>query len=173
MVQGDLYARLGVRSDASPQAIKRAYLRLAKKLHPDLNRTTEAHERFLAVKEAYEVLANPLLKREYDERRRGWTAAWDSPPRGPQSPARVINVSPPYVVREPKAVRVRSPEDERRRRMLGFAYTAVTAGTSVLFLAGAFLLVALGGILPGVMSFLMGITLALVVLHVFPFARLR
>ena len=47
----------------------------------------------------------------------------------------------------------------------------MTAGTSVLFLAGAFLLVALGGLLPGAISFVMGLTLALVVLHVFPFTR--
>jgi hypothetical protein len=85
----------------------------------------------------------------------------------------VIRVSPPYVVREPKAVRVRAPADDRRRRQLSFVYTAVAAGTSVLFLAGAFLLVALGGVLPGILSFLMGLTLMLLLLHVLPFTRLR
>lgn len=171
MAKGDLYARLGVRRDATADAVKRAYLRLAKKYHPDLNKSAEARERFLAVKEAYETLSNPLLRREYDERLRQ-VPPWEMP-RVPTGPARVIRVTAPYVVREPKGVRVRSGSEDRRRRQLSFAYTAVTAGMSVVFLGGAFLLVALGGVLPGIVSFLMGLSLALVLLHVIPFMRLR
>ena len=159
MARDDLYKRLGVGKDASSDVIKRAYLRLAKKLHPDVNRSPGAGERFLAVKEAYETLSNPLLRREYDERiadRPPWEC-----PRPPVRTGRVIHVAPPYAAREPKSVRVRSSSEERRRRQLAFAYTAVTAGTSVVFLAGAFLLVALGGVL------------VLLVLHVFPFTRPR
>ena len=171
MAGEDLYTRLGVRRDASPEAIKRAYFRLAKKFHPDVNRNPGAKERFLAVKEAYETLSNPLLRREHDERLVG--AAWTPPPPRVTRTPRVIRVSPPYVVREPRAVRVRSSADDRRRRQLSFAYTAVTAGTSVLFLAGAFLFVALGSTIPGLLSFCMGVTLMLLVLHVVPFTRLR
>jgi len=169
MARGDLYERLGVRHDATPEAIHRAYLRLAKKLHPDLNRTAGTNERFLAVKEAYEILSSPLLRREYDDRSMS-SPIWETPPPI-QRPGRTIRVTVPYATREPRAVRIRTSSEDRRRRQLAFAYTAVTAGTSVLFLAGAFLLVALGGLLPGAISFVMGLTLALVVLHVFPFTR--
>ena len=166
-----MYARLGVNHDASAEVIKRAYLRLAKKLHPDLNKSTGTTERFLAVKAAYETLSNPLLRREYDARIR-IAPPWETPPVTHRVP-RVIRVSPPYVVHDPRAVRMRTPADDQRRRQLSFVYTAVTAGTSFLFLAGAFLLVALGGVLPGILSFLMGLTLMLLLLHVLPFTRLR
>jgi curved DNA-binding protein CbpA len=174
VAKGDLYDRLGVRRDASPAAVRRAYLRLAKRLHPDVNPSPEAHDAFLAVKEAYETLSNPLLRREYDERTSGRAPVWtDLPPvRGP---ARVIRVSSPFAPRrrEPRAVRVRPPADDRRRHQLEFAYTAATASLSVLFLGGAFLLVALGGVLPGFVSFVMGLTLVLVLFHVLPSVRFR
>lgn len=170
MAKGDLYDRLGVRRDASPQAVKRAYLRLAKKLHPDVNRTRDAHDRFLAVKEAYETLSSPLRRREYDEAlvRR---ASWDVP-RAP-GPGRPVRVTAPYVANIPRSVRIRTTADTRRRRQLSFAYTAVTSGMSVVFLAGSFLLVALGGVVPGVVSFLMGLVLVLVLMHVIPIGRLK
>jgi curved DNA-binding protein CbpA len=173
VAKGDFYERLGVRPDATSEAIKRAYLRLAKKLHPDVDRSPRAHERFLAVKEAYEVLSNPLLRREFDERPRRPANLWDVPPPRSASPARVIRVSPPFANRPPRAVRLRTSDEQRRYRQLSFAYTAAAAGTSVAFLAGSFLLVALGGVLQGVLSFLMGLTLVLVMLHVFPVMRLR
>lgn len=172
MAKGDLYALLGVRSDASGGAIKRAYFRLAKRYHPDVNPSPEAREHFLAVKEAYEVLSDPLLRREYDERRRAPAAPWEMPPPI-YRPSRVIEVQVPYEVRDSRGVRLRTTYEERRRRQLSFAYTAVTAGVSVVFLAGSFLLVALGGVLPGVVSFVMGITLVLLLLHVFPVVRRR
>ncbi len=173
MAKADHYARLGVPHDASERAIRKAYLRLAKKLHPDVNRSPGAKEAFLEVKEAYEVLSNGLLRREYDERTARRAPTWDDLPpiRGS---ARVIRVSAPFVApREPKAVRLRTAGDDRRRRQFEFAYTAATASLSVVFLAGAFLLVALGGVLPGFVSFVMGLTLVLVLFHVIPVRRSR
>ena len=167
----DLYETLGVRPNASTESIKRAYRRLAKRYHPDVNKARGAKEMFLEVKEAYEVLSSPLLRREYDERLGQARAAWEAPPPLYRMP-RVIRVTAPYAVREPRAVRVRPLVEERRRRQLSFAYTAVTASTSVLFLAGAFLLVALGSVVPGILLFVMGITLVLLVLHVLPVQRL-
>ena len=50
------YETLGLSQGASPEDIKSAYRRLARKFHPDLNPAPEAKEKFLAVQQAYEVL---------------------------------------------------------------------------------------------------------------------
>ena len=63
----DYYAELGVSRTASEADIKKAYLRLARELHPDANggdATTE--ERFKAVTRAYETLRDPERRRQYD-----------------------------------------------------------------------------------------------------------
>jgi molecular chaperone DnaJ len=62
----DYYAILGVRPDASQSEIKRAYRRLARECHPDVNQTSEACERFKDVNQAYQVLANPETRSRYD-----------------------------------------------------------------------------------------------------------
>lgn len=62
----DYYQDLGVSRDASVEDIKRAYRRLARKLHPDVNQGTEAEEAFKKVSRAYEVLSDPDKRRSYD-----------------------------------------------------------------------------------------------------------
>jgi molecular chaperone DnaJ len=70
-VDKDFYKILGVRKEASPEEIKRAYRKLAQKHHPDANAgDPAAEERFKEVSEAYGVLADVEQRKEYDELRR-------------------------------------------------------------------------------------------------------
>ncbi len=63
----DLYSLLGVSRNASQEEIKRAYRRLAREYHPDLNRgDREAEARFKDIARAYEVLSDPQRRRRYD-----------------------------------------------------------------------------------------------------------
>ncbi|MFS8540468.1 MAG: J domain-containing protein [Tissierellales bacterium] len=63
----DYYKILGVSKDASKEEIKRAYRKLAKKYHPDLNPgNKEAQEKFKEINEAYEVLSDDNKRRQYD-----------------------------------------------------------------------------------------------------------
>jgi DnaJ-class molecular chaperone len=63
----DYYETLGVERDASPAEVKRAFRRLARELHPDVNdHDPEAEEKFKAAAEAYEVLSDPERRRTYD-----------------------------------------------------------------------------------------------------------
>ena len=63
----DYYDVLGVGKDALENDIKLAYRRLAKKLHPDINKTDpQAKEKFIELQEAYEVLSDPEKRRNYD-----------------------------------------------------------------------------------------------------------
>ncbi len=62
----DYYALLGVSRDASPEDIKKAYRRLARELHPDVNPDPEHQERFKDVTAAYEVLSDPEKRQMYD-----------------------------------------------------------------------------------------------------------
>jgi len=65
-VSQDLYETLGVPRDADNDAIKKAYRRLARQLHPDVNPDPETQERFKDVTRAYEVLSDPEKRRMYD-----------------------------------------------------------------------------------------------------------
>jgi molecular chaperone DnaJ len=62
----DLYDLLGVARDADADSIKKAYRRLARQLHPDVNPDPETQERFKEVSRAYEVLSDPQKRAAYD-----------------------------------------------------------------------------------------------------------
>jgi curved DNA-binding protein len=68
----DYYKTLGVARDAGQDAIKRAYRRLARKYHPDVNKAAEAERRFKEIAEAYEVLKDPEKRAAYDRIGTGW-----------------------------------------------------------------------------------------------------
>jgi curved DNA-binding protein len=85
----DYYQILGVKEDADLKEIKKAYRKLAQKLHPDMNPEEGAEEKFKEMAEAYEVLKDAQRRAEYDELRKyGGASANDfQPPPGWQSGA--------------------------------------------------------------------------------------
>lgn len=62
----DPYEVLGVPKDADEKAVKSAYRQLSKKYHPDKNPTEEAHDRFIEIGEAYEILSDETKRSNYD-----------------------------------------------------------------------------------------------------------
>ena len=67
MAKKDYYEVLEISKDASNEDIKKAYRKLAKKYHPDINKEAGAEERFKEINEAYEVLNDPQKKQIYDQ----------------------------------------------------------------------------------------------------------
>ena len=63
----DYYNTLGVARDASPEVIKRAYRKLARKYHPDVSKEPNAENRFKEVAEAHEALIDPERRAAYDD----------------------------------------------------------------------------------------------------------
>lgn len=64
----DYYNLLEIEKDASEEDIRIAYRKLAKKYHPDLNKTDpHAKEKFIEIKEAYDTLKDPVKRKTYDQ----------------------------------------------------------------------------------------------------------
>ena len=85
----DYYEIIGVAENATADEIKKAYRKLARDYHPDLNKDEGATERFKELGEAYEVLKDPAKREEYDQLRRYGAAPGEDfqPPPGWQSKA--------------------------------------------------------------------------------------
>lgn len=67
MNKRDYYEVLGVSKTASKEEIKKAYRKLSKQFHPDINKEANASEKFQEVKEAYEVLSDEQKRAQYDQ----------------------------------------------------------------------------------------------------------
>lgn len=67
MSKRDYYEVLGVDRDATKQDIRKAYRKLARQYHPDVNKAADAEEKFKEVKEAYEVLKDDQKRAQYDQ----------------------------------------------------------------------------------------------------------
>jgi curved DNA-binding protein len=68
----DYYAVLGVARGASQEEIQRSYRKLARKHHPDVDKTEGATQRFQQIQEAYEVLKDPAKRARYDKLGANW-----------------------------------------------------------------------------------------------------
>lgn len=79
----DYYQILGVSPGVSAEELKRRFRSLARKYHPDVNKTPEAAEQFKTINEAYQILGDPARRAVYDAER-----LLRAHPRSPQPPAR-------------------------------------------------------------------------------------
>ena len=78
----DYYKTLGVQKDATAADIKKAYRKLARQYHPDVNKSTDASKKFKSVNEANEVLSDPEKRKRYDQLGPDWERYAQGAPAG-------------------------------------------------------------------------------------------
>jgi curved DNA-binding protein len=76
----DYYKTLNIAKDASQDEVKRAYRKLARKYHPDVNKKVDADVRFKEINEAYEVLKDVEKRKAYDTFGNNWQAGQEFKP---------------------------------------------------------------------------------------------
>lgn len=78
----DYYQTLGVKKDSSQDDIQKAYRKLARKFHPDVNKDPQAEVKFKEIGEAYEVLKDPDKRKKYDQFGSNWNRMGGAPGGG-------------------------------------------------------------------------------------------
>ncbi len=76
----DYYTTLDIDRNATQDEVKRAYRKLARKFHPDINKDADAEQRFKEIGEAYEVLQDTEKRAAYDKFGKDWQAGQDFKP---------------------------------------------------------------------------------------------
>lgn len=90
----DYYETLGVGRQATQAEIQKAYRKMARQFHPDVNKDKSAEDKFKKVNEAYEVLKNPATRKKYDQLGSHWRSGEPfSPPRGTTSSSQGFDFS--------------------------------------------------------------------------------
>jgi curved DNA-binding protein len=79
----DYYEILGIKREAGKDEVQRAYRKLARKYHPDVNKASDAEDKFKEINEAYEVLKDPEKRKMYDQLGPNWRSGQEfRPPPG-------------------------------------------------------------------------------------------
>jgi curved DNA-binding protein len=78
----DYYKTLGVHKDATAADIKKAYRKLARQYHPDVNKSADAHKKFKDINEANEVLSDAEKRKKYDQLGPDWERFAQGGPAG-------------------------------------------------------------------------------------------
>ena len=74
----DYYNTLGVSRSASSEEIQKAYWKLARQYHPDVNKSSSSEDKFKEINEAYEVLRDPQKRAKYDALGNAWQTSYES-----------------------------------------------------------------------------------------------
>jgi hypothetical protein len=136
------YETLEIAPTATPVELKRTYRRLALQYHPDHNSSSEAHERFMAINEAYQTLSDPIKRRQYDRMleqvRQGFQSSGDADrvwqqPASPSPPTGGRTVEPESSQFTEAYFRAKRRQADRIRREFG-AYASLVKGASLLWL---------------------------------------
>ena len=90
----DYYETLGVGRNATADEIRRAYRRLARQYHPDVNQSSDAADRFAEMQEAYEVLSDAEKRKAYDRFGRAGVGVGQGPGGFGRGGAWRVNVGP-------------------------------------------------------------------------------
>ncbi len=135
------YEILGVTEQVSPEELKRCYRRLALEFHPDRNHTPGANARFVGINEAYQVLSDPLKRRQYDRRlaqiRQGYTSP--PPPVVWKQPDEATNVQPETTFTD-AYFNAKKAQERRNAAEFSRYFRPVRISSAILLAFGIFLL---------------------------------